>query len=643
MSEMLTKTIDCDMVVELECGCVVNGLLPLRESPSKLRLFTFTECNSLMAKLTIGDDPNSVNWQHLVDAMRSLLESADLNGRVFEGLYAWDKLEEFHAALRAIASTAISLPVSSLESLAAYSDALILCQFLERQYNLAPVQTDWACECSAAAKDLVDKLLESAFSADSAAAAEDAPALRDIVCADGPGVALLEGAGVYFGSQLVAAQAVGAVTPEQYVTGGQRLAAQLPTVALEVAEWLAHSLHAGVGADPTQASGIAGLTVLAEMVSASKQGSGSSGAAEGGNSQGTSDASAQLAKLTLAVLEGIATPALQRCSNHLAEGHSTTLFGSSASASAAIEGRERSSSGAMDGENVENANSSISAQLRASVALLTIDTVGALVRIAQDCGVELFVRAAVDELVSGVNFEAMCKIADIAAVVAISVDGGQLNTIRPVFSDVLPSACQSITQASHGVALASLAIRLVAALLSVAAAADGVSDDTVDSEPPKKRQRKGTKPGSSSRADDADTDGDGDGDSNVAAEWCSLEQPAAEIGMLTTLMCDLLNNGPSPALAFPVALAKQAGKCGPRGILPGSLVGTSLRASQKALAFAFRLYNKTEYAAPFFDLTASASAEDAAALYRMRPLPLLVVKPLPFIPSLSEASGGYVW
>ena len=64
--------------------------------------------------------------------------------------------------------------------------------------------------------------------------------------------------------------------------GGQRLAAQLPTVALEVAEWLAHNLHAGVGADPTKASGIAGLTVLAEMVSALKHGSGGGGSGGGG-------------------------------------------------------------------------------------------------------------------------------------------------------------------------------------------------------------------------------------------------------------------------------------------------------------------------------------------------------------------------
>lgn len=645
----LQKVLGCDMVVELECGSVANELLPLRESPSKLRLLTSAECGRVVAGLAIGDDPSSVNWRQVSAAIDGIFKSDGMVTRVFEGLYAWDKLRDFLAALRRITATADALPASSMESLAAYSNSLLLCRFLERRYSVSPAKAYWACTCSSAAKDLVDKLIEIAFavgSGDDGAGNAGSSALKSIVCADGPGVALLEGAGVYLGSQLVAAQAAGAIMPEQYQHGAQQLASQLPTVMLEVVEWLAHNLHAGISDDPNHASGKAGLAALAEMVSALKQ---QNYGGEGAAAAATADTAAELAEVTFAVVESIAKPALQQCSENLDDVHTAMLLGIDSGAAAdgnkgdapmaaaSLAGR---ATGLLD-EDAEDGDASGAASvadlLRACSSSLTVNAVGALVGLARDGGTELFVRAATDELLSGVRFESMCKTADIAAIVAILVDDGTLASLRPVFSDILPSACHAITATSHGVALASFTVRLVASLISVASDATDAADTAG---PPAKRQKNGGKGGGSTVATAAAAAADASGNGAMedgASAWSNLKQPVAEIAMLTTLSCDLLNNGPSPAVAFPVALAGQAARFGPSGMLPSSVVGDALRTPQRALARAFRLFDKTECAAPFFDLTADTSAEDAAALCRMRPLPASVAKTLPFIPSLSDA------
>jgi hypothetical protein len=646
----LNTKLECDLVDELKWGCIANGLLdPQETATSKQGLMSAAHFKATLDELTFVD-PNRIDWQQF-DATLDRLLTSDVS-RVCEGMYAWDMLLQMHHTLHALSTAAVAEAASSLETLAAYNKAQIICRYLEAEYMI-PLQGDGAqMEDSegTASKNLADKLIEMAFSDSSVLPSRQEPPTlepnvlqKQVMVGAEQGVGLLWGVGKYVGAQLVAAAASDAVTRVQYQVGVRLLVLQLPTIVLEAVAWLCNALHAsgGAGADPSTASGTAGLKVLSELVSSTRSVGGtvdlSSAATTAGG--GPDDVTTErLAGLMCRTVTLIACSTLVRCSNALDDGYRHLVD------AADIGGGGGGGAGA--GGRIAQCGT-VSDHLRGG-AVLTRHSAHALVVIGQACGMEMFVRMAVDELFAASSLDMMCWVAEVTAAITIVIGDDLLAKIRPVFADILPSACRAITNASQGVALAALTVRLIVALLAVtpvAAVGDAGDDDTdavVEKEaPPRKRQRKATaKEEASPRREPTKTRQQHAKNSEICSicdpimTWTDLVQPVAEFGMLATLMIDLLNGELSPALAFPIALAEQAAAhVGPEGLFPGAVVGEQLRGYKRTLACAFRVYGRGEAAIPFFDLTTDAGAEDAAGVFRLRKLPPSALKHFPFIPS----------
>jgi hypothetical protein len=597
-----------------------------------------------------------------------------------------------------------------MESVGCWNGCRLLGRHLETEYSLPPIQAGWAQQQllddggSEAADGLLAELMKEAFGDTSIPTPVPTPSpsvLCTIVATEKGvlGVAALVGGGRYFAAQLQAAQAAGAVRADQYRIGVKLLALQLPAVAVDAVDWLARGLlfnsgaGTGTGAKNAEADAAAGgdavelarITVLAEFALAAHDlGAGfelepaASMAARAESGEGDEvgvppqeeeEQSPQnrLAGLTYRVVRSLAASTLRRGEAALSEGRRSalqqTLFLTpppSQPHSRPHDGRTCSrrrrglrhrfgeSGGGGDGGESEPGACGMAALK--GTGLVTVGGAASMVEALRTCGVEWFVRAAVQQMREHSSLEPMLWIAQVSAVaVTSSARSIHRSGMANVFTEVLPQACLAIADtggAAQGVALAALVVRVAAVMLDESKASAALEHQHPGGEGVvatggegggARRKRRRTAAAVAVKVED----GEGSLPTHAAATTCVW--PADELGALATLMTAVLRRPPTPALAFPVALLGQAQQqLGPEGLFPVRIVGGAFRGPRLALARALRLYGKADGAVTLFDLTDPDCANEASLFYQMSVVPPAMQRPLPFIPAATaaEREGG---
>lgn len=545
------EVLGCNMHEELTTGCVKQQLLPLQQSPSQQHLMTLDDCIAQVRRLEHGGA--ETDWTAVNEGIEEVLKLNMV--RLCEGLYAHNQLIEFHHGLLAVCSAAKRS--SDANAASSFNSCQVLARYLELEYLLPLRRAEWAQ--GNVDEGLAGEILHEAFHDVSGPRPAPTPGISPLcTTAAQRGVGSLAGIGRWIGAQLVAAESAGFCTPEQFSYGLRQIENQLPAVALDTVDWLTHGLPSDVVQDDVDAQ--VRLKILVEFRMAAH------GLADGFDLE-AEDCQPQnrLAVLLQSVLEACCTPVFNRSLGSLSLHPRVRLENLPVGIRPGV-ARARAA-GPDTRAELESIGEKAILALRGSNRRLNPEAVHDMIRAAQTCGIGWFAQAAAEEITTSHRIDYVVLVAEVTAVVVVLADGPRLpQSARHLFSKVLSWSCRRMSTCAQAVGLARLVLQLIAIMIeSLSRSSTATTEPDIDPLRPAKRRRS------------------------------ELSDPAVELNLLLEVMLTVLDEEPSPALAFPLSLAEQAAALfGPAGMLPHAAVGDELRDLRMQIAMKLRLFGKLE-------------------------------------------------
>eukprot|EP00039_Didymoeca_costata_P029109 m.23300 g.23300 ORF g.23300 m.23300 type:complete len:928 (+) comp7487_c0_seq1:63-2846(+) len=516
-------------------------------------------------------DEENVDWSLLCKNVEDL-QKGNFQ-RLFEGLNAWGSLPSFHQALTVICGKAVAATPSSLEIVKCYSMCRILTRYIEVKFAIKSTRAEWAQDCPnlELAKQIMKSIQEQSNRTNPLASIPDFMLLESVAKYTS-GLLSLVGAGQWIGLRLIYAESQSTMKNTEFETWIRIYVEQLPCAALDTMEWLLQGLQSGVSTDES----LARFRVFVRLFIATKRKT-----SEKNRSEVSKPHECSLI-LLYDIIASLSKLILEKCSKHLKKTDLVEILES-------------------DEPTSESAGTNGILALKQS-SLPNMHTTVDLLRASRVCGPSWLAKAALGEITRGSGLPRMVRVSEVASTMFIAQDEQLIRQASSYFfTETLPESCQQITKGAQGVALARFSLRVTKAILCC-------SDQ-------RNIPLKSTKRRRLSSSDNCN--------------W-----PAKHLGLLVHLMVELLNTQSSPAQVLSFSFAQQSQSEGPAGLFPHSEVGEELRPVVMKFAKALRLYGHENLARPFFDLTTKSGASDAAAFFKLQPIPKTIRRPTPYLPSI---------